>query len=499
MGDGSNYSIIALDTFIQSTRDSGYKGTASALAELVDNSIQAKARRIDIRIESIKDSEFPFTVLISDDGHGMDRSTLRQALRFGGSTRFNDREGLGRYGMGLPNASLSQARRVTVYSWTAPDEVYSSHLDVDEIAAGTIKEVPNPKRTQLPLEQHQKHGTVVEWSRCDRLDNRRLSTMVSKLSVSLGRRFRHFIYKGLQIYVNGQEVKPVDPLFLNPKALYADAKQYGEELVYEIEVPNSRRRGRITVTFSELPVEAWHAMPNPEKRQRGISMGAGVSIVRGGREVDFGWFFLGNKRRENYDDWWRCEIQFDPVLDDLMGITHTKQQIRPAPMLLEILSPDMEAISRVLNTRARRAHLKAKSLEQRREAEAIATSRDAILPPVTKQGRKGSGRPGAGEPSGAASYRIVEETTRSTVFFEGHQNNGQVVLQLNPHHPFHKALYKMVRDSDNAEMKSVGTLLDLVLLAAARAEVSDSPAADAKAVQAFKKRWSEALAVFLKK
>ena len=83
-------------------------------------------------------------------------------------------------------------------------------------------------------------------------------------------------------------------------------------------------------------------------------------MIRAGREIDHGWFFLGGKRRENYDDWWRCEIQFDPVLDEAFGITHTKQQIRPSTHLIEALSPDMEAMARTLSNRARKAHKNAK-------------------------------------------------------------------------------------------------------------------------------------------
>src|SRR5258706_8299977 len=115
-------SIIALDKFIQATRDSGYKGTASAISELVDNSIQAGATRIALSVvASTSDGEQNnIEVSVLDNGCGMDPFTLRQALRFGGSTRFGDRSGLGRYGMGLPNASLSQARRVTVYTWQSP-------------------------------------------------------------------------------------------------------------------------------------------------------------------------------------------------------------------------------------------------------------------------------------------------------------------------------------------------------------------------------------------
>src|SRR3954453_19501952 len=93
-----------------------------------------------------------------------------------------------------------------------------------------------------------------------------------------------------------------------------------------------------------------------EKRARGIANGAGVSVVRGKREVDFGWFFMGSKRRENYDDWWRCELSFDATLDEHFGVTHSKQEIRPSPYVIEVLSPDIEAAARALNRRSRAAH-----------------------------------------------------------------------------------------------------------------------------------------------
>ncbi len=94
-------SIIALDKFIQATRDSGYKGTPSAVSELVDNSIQAGATRVAISITATAsgDEEKAIEVSVLDNGCGMDPFTLRQALRFGGSTRFGERSGLGRYGM----------------------------------------------------------------------------------------------------------------------------------------------------------------------------------------------------------------------------------------------------------------------------------------------------------------------------------------------------------------------------------------------------------------
>ena len=84
------FSIVAVDRFIQATRDSGYRGTPSAVAELVDNSLQAGATKIAVQLTNDGDeSEHPIVLMLSDNGSGMDFHTLRTALRFGGSTRLS--------------------------------------------------------------------------------------------------------------------------------------------------------------------------------------------------------------------------------------------------------------------------------------------------------------------------------------------------------------------------------------------------------------------------
>jgi DNA topoisomerase VI subunit B len=111
-------SIVDEQRFILSTRDTGYRSTASAVAELVDNSVQAGANRIRIFVshEGIG-VDRRLLVAVMDNGCGMDAETLTTALRFGGSSRFDDRSGPGRFGMGLPNSSFSQAKRLEVYTW----------------------------------------------------------------------------------------------------------------------------------------------------------------------------------------------------------------------------------------------------------------------------------------------------------------------------------------------------------------------------------------------
>jgi len=174
-----NYPVVALNRFIEATRDSGYKTTASAVAELIDNAFEARATKVEVSIlEANLDGTRQLTVAVKDNGCGMPPSVLRLALQFGGSTRFNSRDGVGRYGMGLPNSSLSQARRLDVYSWTNPARVYWSYLDVDQIAAGKLTSVPKPvcaAKAERPSIDSLS-GTIVRWSRCDRLNHKKAKT-----------------------------------------------------------------------------------------------------------------------------------------------------------------------------------------------------------------------------------------------------------------------------------------------------------------------------------
>ena len=84
---------------------------------------------------------------------------------------------------------------------------------------------------------------------------------------------------------------------------------------------------------------------NNKKKKFNITKRAGISILRNKREIDYGWYFFGNKRKENYDDWWRCELNFEPDLDEEFGVTHNKQGINPSKYIKDILSPDLERIA----------------------------------------------------------------------------------------------------------------------------------------------------------
>ena len=514
------YSIIALDKFIQATRDSGYKGTASAVSELVDNAVQAGAKTININIEdSENDSRYPFIISVIDDGCGMNVQTLRQALRFGGSSRFNDRSGLGRYGMGLPNSSFSQAKRVEVYTRQEMGDIYWSYLDLNEITSGQLTKVPQPQilLSDDYLKYIPRSGTMVKWINCDRLDNRRISTIARKLSSFIGKTFRHIIWDGVAIKINGHQIRPIDPLFLNDDSYLSGAACYGGPYKYEIEINSSNGVssiiGRVKILFSELPVLEWHNLPNAEKRKYGITKGGGISVVRAGREIDYGWFFMGLKRKENYDDWWRCEVQFDPILDEHFGITHTKQQIHPTSYLNSILSPDMEAIGRALSGRVRNAHLKAKSRIRFSESEKRISEMDEKLRPLPKAEPDRDKLKIADEmfqkypdlkpndndnDKEGFEYKIVEEPFKNTRFYDFFSYKGQFVLAINPEHPFYKKIYKPLCEADADFVKILRGQIELLLMAAARSEALSTDKEEKQITASFVNDWSDTISKLIK-
>lgn len=509
----TSHNVIALGHFIQATRDAGYKSITAALAELIDNSFESGARRVDIDFSRPATGELQ--VIVSDDGCGMTPSVLRLALQFGGSTRFNSRRGTGRYGMGLPNSSLSQARRVDVYTWTKRKHVWWSYLDLDEIVAGRATEVPQPRRRSSTLPtggQDSATGTVVVWSKCDRVEYKYERRFLGNIERIIGRIFREHLWRGKRIYLCGNPVSPVDPLFMRRGNNLTGATPFGPPLNYEVEVPESETGSRhavIRVNFVELPVEDWHTLSNEEKRSHGISKKAGVSIVRASREIDYGWFFMGQKRKENYDDWWRCEVSFAPILDELFGVTNTKQGIRPTETLLSILTPDIERVAHELNGRVRRRYSTVKSSLVTSGAQLHASNRDYLIEPPP--GLLGAGQrrsagmaqltkaaaPGRTVPIPGLNYRVEHERMDELCFFTPLLARRELVVLLNEDHPFYDCVYTPHVGSSNPNVKGLYKLLELVILAAARAECSLPPAGGHTPIKRMREEWGKVLATFL--
>ena len=497
---GPSLSLVEPANFLIATRDTGYKTTALAIAELIDNSLQADATEVQVEVAAGRDDEFPLEITVMDNGSGMEQDTLAAALSFGGSTRFGDRSSLGRYGMGLPNGALSRARRVEVYSWIGP-AVWMGQLDVDEVARnrhGTLPPISEvADRSFLPATPS---GTVVRLLRCDRVEYRRVSTVVRHLSDDLGRIYRRFIAAGVDLVVNGSPVTPIDPLMLDSTGRLAGTRQFGDTLVYSVEAPEGS--GQVKVRFSELPIERWHNLTSSEKRQLGIMGSSSVSVLRAAREIDRGWFFMGSKRRENYDDWWRCEVCFEPVLDELFGLTHAKQSIAPTRELLDLLASDLEPIGRALNSRVRRRFELLKVSAPLGNAERRAARAEIALPPLPRVPEPPAPdleqalAPLEATRSVDCPYQLIVSELPTTAAFETVVRKGRLVVALNSRHPLYRDLYGPLATSEAESDKDVATHVALTVLAAARAEWLDPRKAGRAARRRFRQAWSDVMASF---
>ncbi len=495
-------SLINPANFLIATRDTGYKSTALAIAELVDNSLQAEARQVSVDVRPGSDAGYPIEVWVTDDGIGMSRAVLMRALTFGGSSRFGDRSSLGRYGMGLPNGALSRGRRVEVYTWQGHDVLWS-RLDLDEVVEAGSRTLPPVERVKRPpFVPSTPTGTVVRLLRCDRIEYKRPSALVRRLEEDLGRIYRRFLVKGLNLQVNGRAVVAVDPLFLQRSSRMIGGRPFGDVLVYQ--VPATAGTGKVMVRFSELPIDRWHALPAEEKRQMGVTNGPCVSVLRAGREIDRGWFFMGSKRRENYDDWWRCEVSFDPNLDEMFGITHAKQAVSPTDELLKILVPDLESIARALNGRVRQRFQLVKATAPLGAAERQAGRAEASLPSIP---RRRDAIPdalkdlvdsyGLGTPGQESPYRIVVTDLPTTSAFEIFVRGGSLLLFLNARHPLYRDLYGPLAMSDSAKDQEVAKQVALTVLAAARAEAGTRKIAERGQARRLRQTWADVLATFM--
>ncbi len=279
---------------MQSLRAVGYT-TSAALADLVDNSIAAEAHAVAILFATTPN---PFIAII-DDGHGMDEAALVAAMRFGSRDPRDPRTGmdLGRFGLGLKTASLSQCSRLVVAS-VADGPPSLASWDIDECDRRGSWWLGRPDRSAIPAEVldlllKQGQGTAVVWWNLDRLvatggsDPRRaievaIEDAVDHLAMVFHRFLSGEIGGGLEITVNGRPLPRLDP-FLEGNAR--------GQIVH----PETFRIDGQTVTVSPFVLPFPSRMKPAELvrvgGREGLKTGHGFYVYRGGRlVVPGGWF-----------------------------------------------------------------------------------------------------------------------------------------------------------------------------------------------------------------
>ena len=224
---------------VESLRDIGYS-LQTALADVIDNSVTAGARKIELFAETHTESP---SIGILDDGTGMDRSELLEAMRPGSRNPLEDRSAtdLGRFGLGLKTASFSQCRRLTVLT-SRKGDVSIAIWDLDLVAARDRWIVELPDSTDRIPWSHRLDGdgTLVVWQKLDRLVGldgqdarqdfvRQLDEAASHIEFVFHRFLsgRENREGRVQISLNGRDLEPYDPFHSH----HAATQHHPEETV----------------------------------------------------------------------------------------------------------------------------------------------------------------------------------------------------------------------------------------------------------------------------
>ncbi|MDR5744447.1 ATP-binding protein [Caballeronia sp. LZ029] len=214
---------------LESLRGLGYS-TATALADIIDNSVSALATSVDVAFSW--DGELS-RIHVLDDGRGMTDGELESAMRLGDKNPLQVRSShdLGRFGMGLKTASLSQCRRLTVASKCASDR-HCLRWDLDALEARRDDDwllfegaAPGSDAFLTPLDERQS-GTLVLWERLDRIVTSGYRAedyldLIDRVECHLSMVFHRFLEGSrprLNLTINGRKVLPWDPFMVGHPA-----------------------------------------------------------------------------------------------------------------------------------------------------------------------------------------------------------------------------------------------------------------------------------------
>lgn len=251
---GSRYAPPKASAMVEALRGLGYT-TASAIADIIDNSISAKAKRVDINFIW---SEAHSRIEIRDNGVGMDADTLDKAMRLGELNPLDkrDEQDLGRFGLGLKTASFSQCRNLTVATWQNEDfnclrwdlDVLGSSLgDGWYLLEGPSKGSESFVQPTVDVNT----GTIVLWEKLDRILTKGFSSqnfvdLIDQVEQHLSMVFHRYLDSStldFEIFINKKKVAGWDPFLAGHPA-----KAWNSPLAY-LNTP----KGVINVECHVLP------------------------------------------------------------------------------------------------------------------------------------------------------------------------------------------------------------------------------------------------------
>lgn len=369
---GVDFEIVAPDAgaMIESMRAFGYD-LPTAIADLIDNSISAKAKNVWI---DFLWSGAESRILVRDDGIGMDEKALVMAMRMGSISPLAEREknDLGRFGLGLKTASFSQARRLSVISKAKRSAAEARCWDLDYVVGSGSGEWRLLRAPEILASEvgralaDQASGTVVVLDKLDRVvgdaapedskAQKRFRERVDHVRQHLGMVFHRYLRgpKALTIYINCAQVEPWDPF------LIGQSDQLGEEsLQYEgdsiVVVPF------VLPHHSRISSEVHKATAGP----KGWNAQQGFYVYRNKRLIVAGdWLGLGIQKEEHYK-LARLRVDIPNTLDDAWHLDVRKAKAHPPSAIRD----DMKRIARATREQAANVYRHRGKVLQRKHAD----------------------------------------------------------------------------------------------------------------------------------
>jgi hypothetical protein len=319
---------------IKSISEQGYS-LETAIADLIDNSITAEAKRIEILSFKHGDN---FSLFIVDNGNGMSSSTLQKSMMFPSSNMDNDRENkdLGRFGLGLKTASFSQTRKFTVISKLKGEsnDLYNGLTwDVDKLNQDTgwiiFRETENQLKIliDLYLNQSRNHlenseefltsfNTLICWHNMRKFSlNESYLHQLELVKEYLGIVFHTFIENNkLIVRFNGEIIAPFNPFPTVGGGLFMDESQYFDS------VNGFKMRGFIVNPDTKTNEKIWIT------KNKSLFDLEGVYIYRNDRLIFFGGW-NGLRKRTSKLKLARLKINFENYNDTFFMLNVDKSKV----------------------------------------------------------------------------------------------------------------------------------------------------------------------------
>ena len=337
---------------VESLRAFGYS-LRTAIADLIDNSITAKAKNVWVHFEWKGAASW---LTVKDDGEGMTESALIAAMRPGSQSPLEERspKDLGRFGLGLKTASFSQCRRLTVVSKVTNGALVARCWDLDyvnEKKEWRLLKTIQPEPLTFLNETISNQGPVVLWQKMDRVigharsdDNKaynRFLEAIEEVKQHLEMVFHRYLERqnGLKIWVNGRPVNGWDPFMKAEKAtqelpvekLICDGKELS---VISYVLPHQSKISQDSHRYASGP-HGWNA-------QQGFYVYRNERLLVGGD-----WLGLGFQKEEHYK-LARIQIDLPNSMDGEWQIDVKKSRAKPPGYL----KADLKRIASLTRERA---------------------------------------------------------------------------------------------------------------------------------------------------